>query len=57
MVRFRLPVEVVVLMQDFSLLRKVMVDVFNVVRKTGGFLMWDFILLTEQMMPRNMRRV
>ena len=47
MVRFRLPVEVVVLVQDFSLLREVMVDVFNVVRKTGCFLVWDFILLTE----------
>jgi hypothetical protein len=52
-----LSVEVVVLMQDFSLLGKVMVNVFNVVRKAGGFLVWDLIILTEQMMPGNMRRV
>ena len=34
-----------------------MVDVFDVVGKTGGFLAWDLILLAEQMMSGNMEGV
>ena len=34
-----------------------MVDVFDVVGKAGGFLVWYLILLAEQMMSGNMEGV
>jgi hypothetical protein len=50
MIWIRLSVEVVQLVGEFGQSRKVVVDVFDVVRKPGGFLVVFWSLLTEHVM-------